>query len=167
MEDEAKSIAVLGIGLIGSYLATLLRKSRSRTYLIARSTIPKIETNNGFSVTLLSGEKYAVATEDFKIYTTVQELLNAGITLDYLIICVKRTAAAEVYESLKCLEGSKTSIVLMMNGVGALAEAKQILPHADIIPGMVSTDHVGLTTISGHSMLSSKLLVILNKELQE
>jgi 2-dehydropantoate 2-reductase len=138
MEEESKSIAVLGIGLIGSYLATLLTKSRSNTYLIARSSIkPKLEQNNGLSVTLLSGETLTVIKEDFEIFSTVSELIDTGITPDYLIVCVKRTAAVEVYNSIKCFDGKNTSIVLMMNGVGALAEAKQILPNNEIIPGMV------------------------------
>jgi 2-dehydropantoate 2-reductase len=104
--QEIKSVAILGAGAMGAYLARLFyRNADFKTQVIARGQRAARLRQNGLVV---NGERFHVTVADPDV---VEEYV------DLVIVAFKHAALSEALEDLQHFIGSETLIISVMNGL--------------------------------------------------
>ena len=104
------TIAIVGTGAIGGYLAVRLARSGVPVTVIARSNREAI-ANEG--MTLVEEDGTEVHTKELR---AVGSMAEAGVH-DTVLLTVKAHQVGPIAEDLKHLIGPETAVVTMQNGI--------------------------------------------------
>ena len=104
------SIAIVGTGAIGGYLAVRLARSGVPVTVIARSNRAAIAVEG---MTLIEEDGSSVHTRDLRAVGSMQE---AGIH-DAVLLTVKAHQVGPIAQDLRHLIGPETAVVTMQNGI--------------------------------------------------
>ena len=104
------SIAIVGTGAIGGYLAVRLARSGIPVTVVARSNRAAIAAEG---MTLIEEDGIEVHTDNLRAVGSMRE---AGIH-DIVLLTVKAHQVGPIAEDLKHLIGPETSVVTMQNGI--------------------------------------------------
>ncbi len=104
------SIAIVGTGAIGGYLAVRLARSGVPVTVIARSNRAAIAAEG---MTLIEEDGSSVHTRDLRAVGSMQE---AGVH-DTVLLTVKAHQVGPIAQDLRHLIGPETAVVTMQNGI--------------------------------------------------
>ena len=108
--NQIMSIAIVGTGAIGGYLAVRLARSGVPVTVVARSNRAAIEADG---MTLIEEDGSEVHTRDLRAVGSMEE---AG-PHDIVLLTVKAHQVGPIAQDLKHLIGPETAIVTMQNGI--------------------------------------------------
>ncbi|RKO85384.1 ketopantoate reductase PanE/ApbA C terminal-domain-containing protein [Blyttiomyces helicus] len=130
------TIAILGLGLVGSYLAAhlLFDPNHSTIHLVARESFTSKHGTTGFCATRIDGSQLHVSPDKLNVHASVADLL-AAVSVDFLVVTVKRVALKAVCEGVRAA-GFKGVVVVVSNGARGGEEARGVLEGVEVVEGM-------------------------------
>ncbi|MEZ4360483.1 MAG: 2-dehydropantoate 2-reductase [Kofleriaceae bacterium] len=138
-------VVVLGAGLVGGYLGGALAAGGARVTLLGRAQVLE-PVAQGMFLTDLDGLQVRVAPERYRIATHPVCLAEADIVL----LCVKSTATESAGSDLARFARPGTSVLCFQNGVRAADLLVDLVPHCQVISGMVPFNVVRLAPTHWH-----------------
>ncbi len=129
--DTQPSIAVIGLGGVGGYLAGMLGAAWPDVTLVARG--PRYDAVTGQGLTLHSELNGEIRVFPAKAVRSVAELPPQ----DYIFICVKNYSLDEVLQSLPGAVGENTLIIPVMNGVDPGDRVRAALDRGLVVKSLI------------------------------
>ncbi|KAL0483884.1 hypothetical protein AKO1_004568 [Acrasis kona] len=132
-------LCIIGVGLIGGFISSFIGCSDLvDLHLIGRQNLRnRLERYECLKAENIDGTTRSLKNSDFTLHSSLTEMIQIKrIKPQFIIMCLKRTAADEIYQEIKKLELKSCTIVLMMNGIFTVTEAKKILTNHKILAAM-------------------------------
>ncbi len=137
-------IVVLGAGAIGGYIGAWLAATGANVTLLGRAkTLSTIQTH-GYTLTDLNERKQVIEPKRIRFSTDPQVLQLA----DVVLVTVKSRDTLEAAHLLQAHAQPNVLVISFQNGVGNAAQLAKLLPHLNVIAGMVPFNVVTLP--NGH-----------------
>ncbi|MFC3713745.1 2-dehydropantoate 2-reductase [Sphingoaurantiacus capsulatus] len=133
--DKAASakIAVLGAGLIGTYVGGRLAAAGADVTLIGRPRVLDDLRANGLRITDLHGADIAVPAERL----TLTDNAGALAGVDFILLTVKSPGTEEAAAQIAAHARPGTVILSLQNGVSNADQLRGLLPAMTVVAGMV------------------------------
>ncbi|TDZ48435.1 Oxidoreductase [Colletotrichum trifolii] len=127
--DKQIDVLLYGLGAIGSFYAFILSRSPAvRLTVVARSNYDAVKANG----ILLTSENHGKHT--VKPYRVVKSAAEAESTFDYVVCAHKAiTQDAVPAQIAPAVDETRSTIVIIQNGVGNEVPFRSAFPHATII----------------------------------
>ncbi len=127
--QESPNILLVGSGAVGAYYAGRLTEFGIRVVSLCRSDYSVVKEKG---VEIRSYEKDFFFEPDEVIQSAKQYSREA----DYILVCLKVLPSIDQNEIIKAAVGSKTTIVLIQNGIDIERETARAFPDNEIISGI-------------------------------
>lgn len=133
--DKAASakIAVLGAGLIGTYVGGRLAAAGADVTLIGRARVLDDLRANGLRLTDVSGPEAAIPAERLAL----TDHPGALATADLILLTVKSTGTEEAAAQILRFASPNAVVVSLQNGVSNADTLRRLLPDMTVVAGMV------------------------------
>lgn len=133
--DKAASakIAVLGAGMIGTYIGGRLAAAGADVTLIGRARVLDDLRANGLRLTDVSGLEAHVPADRLKLSDDPAVLAAA----DLILLTVKSTGTEEAAAQIARFASTNAVVVSLQNGVSNADTLRRLLPDMTIVAGMV------------------------------
>lgn len=132
MKAEEKRIAVIGIGGVGGYVAGMLAKAYPHVTMVARGARAESIRENG--LVLHSDYKGEIIARPERV-VTVRDMGQQ----DYIFICVKNYALADVCEGIRDMVTDDTVIIPVMNGVDPGENIRALIGKGTVVDVLIYT----------------------------
>lgn len=132
MKAEEKRIAVIGIGGVGGYVAGMLAKAYPHVTMVARGARAESIRENG--LVLHSDYKGEIIARPERV-VTVRDMGQQ----DYIFICVKNYALADVCEGIRDMVTDDTVIIPVMNGVDPGENIRALIGKGTVVDALIYT----------------------------
>ncbi|HEY8023296.1 MAG TPA: 2-dehydropantoate 2-reductase N-terminal domain-containing protein, partial [Burkholderiaceae bacterium] len=126
-------IAVLGAGSIGAYLGGSLTVAGGDVVLIGRARMAQKIAEHGIELTDLHGRGNALTAQQVRYSQDSSALADA----DLILVTVKSADTKEAANTIAEHAGAGTLIVSFQNGIGNAEILRAVLPHHEVLGGMV------------------------------
>lgn len=126
-------IAVLGSGLIGTYVGGSLRVAGADLVLIGRARMQQQLLEHGLILTDLHKRRVCLSAADMPFVLTPDSLADA----DLILVTVKSSATAEAAEAIARHAKPHALVLSLQNGIGNAATLQRALPQNVVLAGMV------------------------------
>ncbi|KAL2913923.1 hypothetical protein HK105_206514 [Polyrhizophydium stewartii] len=141
------SFAILGAGLLGSYLGARLQLAGHRVHFIGRGTLRGRLAASPYqglavtSVSTLSADQGArpaavVPREQVSLFESYAAMRAAGVDVDHVVVTLKRISLRDTLQPMRPFDDGGLSVVTLMNGMNPRADVLEVLPRASVIVGM-------------------------------
>lgn len=137
-------IVVLGAGAIGGYIGGWLAATGSDVSLLGRAKMLSTLQTHGYTLTDLHQRKIVLPASHLRFSTDPQILQLA----DVVLVTVKSRDTLQAAELLLTHAKPSAVVISFQNGVGNAAQLSKLLPHLNVIAGMVPFNVVTLP--NGH-----------------
>ncbi|KAI9903526.1 hypothetical protein N3K66_000055 [Trichothecium roseum] len=129
MADQKIDVLLYGLGAIGSFYAFILSRSENvRLTVVARSNYDAVAANGLRIISQNHGEHLV------KPHKVLRKVADAGMTFDYVVCAHKAIYQDTVPEQIAAgVDGGKTTVVIIQNGVGNEEPFRDSFPSATII----------------------------------
>ena len=124
-------IAVIGLGGVGGYLASMLCRTYNSVTVIARGA--RYDAIQSKGLVLHSDLHGEVHSEPSLVLQSAQELEEQ----DYIFICVKNYSLEELLPQMKKAVGENTVLIPVMNGVDPSDRVKAAFPTATVVKSLI------------------------------
>lgn len=133
--DKAASakIAVLGAGLIGTYIGGRLAAAGADVTLIGRARVLNDLRDNGLRLTDVSGVEATVPADRLKLSSDPAALAGA----DLILLTVKSIGTESAAAEIERFASPNAIVVSLQNGVSNADHLRRLLPDMTIVAGMV------------------------------
>ncbi|MDO9489665.1 MAG: 2-dehydropantoate 2-reductase [Sphingomonadaceae bacterium] len=133
--DKAASakIAVLGAGLIGTYVGGRLAAGGADVTLIGRPRVLDDLRDNGLRLTDVTGVEASVPADRLKLASDPAALAGA----DLILLTVKSIGTAAAAAEIERFASPNAIIVSLQNGVSNADHLRRLLPDMTVVAGMV------------------------------
>lgn len=129
-------ILIFGTGNVGIIYAFLLSRSGADVTCVCRSNYQSAKSN-GFQIN-------STIFGDVSFHPTVASSVSEAVTMaklafDYIVVCCKSTLGSTpstAFLIAPAVTASRTSIVIIQNGLGVEREFHALFPNAPIISGV-------------------------------
>jgi 2-dehydropantoate 2-reductase len=122
--------AVIGVGGVGGYLASLLAKNNDNVTVVARGKRGESIKKNGL---IMDSEQFGHIVTHPNVISSTSEISDQ----DIIFICVKNYSLEEVCSELRDVISPKTIIVPVMNGVDPGDRVRRMLPENTVIDSLI------------------------------
>lgn len=129
----AMRIAVLGAGLIGSYVGGRLAATGADVTFIGRPRLIAVLREKGLTVTDLDGARFILAPATLSLASDPAALADA----DMILLAVKSPATEGAAADIAAHARPGTPVVSLQNGVSNPERLRALLPGRPVIAGMV------------------------------
>ena len=126
MDPKEFNILVLGSGAIGSLYGGKLAQIGSKVYFFCRSDYEVVK-ERGIQVKSIWGDF------SFKPHKTIRSCDEVDCDIDFILVCLKVLPEIDVPYLIRPAVGSKTSIVLIQNGIDIEPPIKKAFPDNELI----------------------------------
>jgi 2-dehydropantoate 2-reductase len=139
-KNDAPHIVVLGAGSIGSYLGGWLISAGAKVSLLGRQKALDAVQSHGFTLTDLHQRKLMLQPHQIHFHTDPKVLQLA----DLVLVTVKSKDTLTAAELIFAHAKPSATVISFQNGVGNAQKLASLLPHLDVIAGMVPFNVVTL-----------------------
>ncbi|MBI2264088.1 MAG: ketopantoate reductase family protein [Armatimonadetes bacterium] len=139
IEVDKKTIAIVGAGAIGTYLAAKLALSGQQVLLVGRPSF--VESARREGLRLEQGcQTTEITPRAFWAFPSLEETKAREGTPDLFILAVKSYDTEAAMESIKAIYGNNRPLILVLqNGIGNEEKAQDVLPDASFLSGALTT----------------------------
>lgn len=148
-------IAILGAGLIGSYLGGLLIAAGGEIVLIGRPRIAEIIAKYGLNLSDLQGHCRIVAPDEIIFSQNPASLSDA----DLILVTVKSADTEEAANLIATNAHQSSLIVNFQNGMGNQETLQRVLPGFTVIAGIVPFNVVQMPEGRFHRGTEGELMI--------
>ena len=141
---ESPHFVVLGAGAIGGYIGAWLTATGANVTLLGRAKTLNTVQTHGYTLTDLNERKQVLEPTHIRFSTDPQVLQLA----DVVLVTVKSRDTLQAAQLLQAHAQPNALVISFQNGVGNAAQLAKLLPHLNVIAGMVPFNVVTLP--NGH-----------------
>jgi 2-dehydropantoate 2-reductase len=141
---ESPHFVVLGAGAIGGYIGAWLTATGANVTLLGRAKTLNTVQTHGYTLTDLNERKQVLEPTHIRFSTGPQVLQLA----DVVLVTVKSRDTLQAAQLLQTHAQPNALVISFQNGVGNAAQLAKLLPHLNVIAGMVPFNVVTLP--NGH-----------------